>query len=208
MCSLLAKAAQPLLLPESGGTRWMTVARQARASFAEEMERFRRTGDAGRFYDAMDAVLFDGHTRSHLSGQDRAGGLLRAGLARTWGRQVSDDEVYWLRGFVDRLESGFYIRDGEFDEAWAKRHWDLYVGKMRGSASRGFLDGSMIDDRFQWRISGVEDHCSECPTYASYEPMPASEWPTQPGMGDTPCIGNCKCHFVRLRDGLSSEPAP
>jgi hypothetical protein len=43
------------------------------------------------------------------------------------------------------------------------------------------------------RILGLADHCSGCVAAAAQGWQPLG---TLPAIGDTPCMGNCKCTFM------------
>jgi hypothetical protein len=82
----------------------------------------------------------------------------------------------------------------------------LYIGTMRGTQGQGFVFGSPEDVEFNWRLGGPEDHCTDCPVIAAASPFTAGTIFTHPGMGDTPCLGNCNCYWER-EDGVISARA-
>lgn len=164
--------------------------------------------EPGAFFYKFDQILYDGHIGSHIIGQEQAGAMPSKGLARLVGREIADGESYFLRGFVEALISGKYVKDGEFQDKRAMARARLYQGKMRGTVGKGFTDGSSDSDQFLWVLGAVEEHCDDCPQLAAIStnnPFTKSTMFQHPGDGETPCLGNCKCHLVRVRDGVESQ---
>jgi hypothetical protein len=182
---------------------------------ASMMELFARwaAGDvtADGFAHLFDAILFDGHVGSHIIGQEQSGLSAVKGVARLVGREKADEEAFFLRRFLADMIAGRYTDDeGEFDQDKALVRARLYQGKMRGTASQGFVDASPSDALFEWRLGAVEDHCPDCPELASISqshPFRKDTMFQHPGDGSTPCLGNCKCHWVRISDGAQSQTA-
>jgi len=165
--------------------------------------------DANAFWFKFDQILADGHTAAHLLGQDQAGVLHPSvAMARHAGRWMADSESYYLHGFVQDILSGKYIKDGEFELFRVLNRARMYEGKMRGTAGQGFTSGSLPQDEFVWTLGATEDHCTDCPELAAMSaatPFTKSTIFQHPGDGGTPCLGNCKCHLLRLRDGATSQ---
>lgn len=120
------------------------------------------------------------------------------------GRAKADQENEWLMRFLGDVESGRYRDDdGRLMEAQVAARSRMYSGKLRGTANEAFVEASPADEEFEWRLGGVEAHCSDCPELAAMSPWRKDELGTWPGDAGTPCLTNCKCRLVRESDGLS-----
>jgi hypothetical protein len=180
-------------------------------SFAYRIERRLRSlardwedGDLSplKWLQDFSTLVRDSHIDAHLIGQQMAGGdgVLMHALAV--GGSIADNESEFIQGFYLDLVNGRY--DGKADALMARQN--LYLGKMRGTAGQGFLDGSPDLSLFYWTLGGAEDHCKECPDIASNSPYTKWTMYTTPGACDTPCLGNCLCSLER-GDGAMG-PAP
>ena len=76
----------------------------------------------------------------------------------------------------------------------------MYVKKTRGTAYDGFVYGSP-GNQFDWVLGAVEDHCEDCPVWASGGPYDVSTLAIYPSGGDTQCLTSCLC-FLRRDDGV------
>ena len=149
-------------------------------------------------------ILIDGHTESWTLGRQRAGDLsgptiddFLVGIAR------ADGDAQYLLAFIDDIEGDRYRRDdGSLKVGAVKARANLYVGKMRGTAGEAFVETSEDEEEFNWVLSAVENHCSDCPELALLSPFTKDTAFAHPGDGSTPCLGNCLCHWVRASDGI------
>ncbi len=199
------KAAQPIY--ESGGD-WPHLMRGIDADMRQLMLQLRAGMDPNVFWFKFDELLFDGHAGSHLIGQAQSGAVPNISWSKRIGREMADEEAHYLHGLVADLLNGRYVRDGEFDTFAVQRRMRLYQGKMRGTVAKGFTDASKADDEFVWVLGAVEDSCSDCPQLAALTaetPFTRDTIFQHPGDGNTPCLGNCKCHLVRVRDDQTSQ---
>lgn len=187
---------------------WSTIMGELDKGFRQLLIQYQNGLSPDAFFHRFDELIYKAHTDAHYLGQFDAGGFVSRGLARHVARSMADEEAYYLRGFVMDLIDGKYL-DGErvlTDRILNRMH--LYAGKVRGSASRGFVDGSNVTDAFIWVLGGKEDHCSKCPQLAAQSaevPFTKATLYQHPGDGNTPCLGNCKCYLVRVRDGETSQ---
>lgn len=208
LCAELAlkQAAQPIY-PDSP-ENWPKMINAVDAAMRDLLVQFQNGLDPNAFFFKFDQILFDGHIDAHLLGQDQAGGVPSRGFARAFAREVTDGETEYLRGFVQDLMSGRYVKDGSFQIDRVMTRARLYQGKMRGTVGKGFTDGSKSTDEFVWTLGGTEDHCLDCPQLAAISqanPFTPGTIFQHPGDGETPCLGNCKCYLVRVRDGAMSQ---
>ncbi len=197
-------AAQPVY----DGGEWYRLIRSVDADMLDLLRKFAAGMDPNVLYFKLDQLLFDGHIGSHVIGQEQAGRIPNRGLARLIGREMADEESYFLLRFIDDLRRGRYVVDDEFQMDRVMTRARLYQGKMRGTCSKGFVDGSGDADRFLWVLGGAEDSCTDCPQLASISennPFTKATLFQHPGDGNTPCLGNCRCHLVRVTDGALSQ---
>lgn len=152
--------------------------------------------------DGMDAMLYRGHADAitigrHLAG-DRSAQTAEDLLLAV---DIKDKEAEWLNKFVSDLEHGRYtLSDGSYNLPAIQSRANLYVEKIRASANEAFVETSEDDELFNW-VMGGDEHCDECPMLQAASPLSKNELYTYPGEGSTPCLSNCKCHFVRVSDG-------
>lgn len=136
----------------------------------------------------------------HLSGDSATNDA----LDQSHGRRVADLESQYLQGFLEDLlnkDSRYYDDDGKFKSEPLETRMQLYRTKLRGTANEALVTHSSDEAEWTWVLGGVEDHCADCPYLAESSPYFKDSLSTYPGSGDTPCLGNCKCHLVR-DDGL------
>lgn len=202
----LKLAAQPVY---DGADEWSKLMRSLSSDMRALFERWRKGMDAEAFAQAFDSILFDGHTSAHMIGQTQADrGKPSIGVARYRARAIADEDVFFLRRFIQDLVGGRYTDDdGELEMDKVLRRSNLYVGKARGSASIGFVDAGDAKDRYEWVLGAAEDHCADCPELAAISrenPFTKDTLFQHPGDGSTPCLSNCLCHLVR-QDGAESQ---
>lgn len=204
------KVAAPAGFPSSfeAPIPWLTIMSDMDRELRSLLIQYQNGLAPATFFQRFDDLLFRAHSDAHFLGQFDAGGSPSRGFARLRGRVVADEDSYYLRGFVDDLIGGRYMRDGELNADAVLRRMGLYQGKVRGSATVGFVDGSQNQDLFFWILGGHEAHCSDCPELAAMSisaPFSKSTLFQYPGDGSTPCLGHCKCYLKRIRDGAESQ---
>lgn len=121
------------------------------------------------------------------------------GLAGLPQRRLSDKELINLGRMVDFEFGRFAAFHKQENEARSDRV-KLYGGGMDASFWKGWLGSLPAGSMVQWKL-GVADHCAKCPLLAAKGPysLPgsgANPLPTVPKLGDTPCLGNCKCELL------------
>ena len=172
------------------------------------------------FEELMMVILNDGHIDSHLAGQEMSGFSTYRILAERRGRQVAQAQVSFVRGFALALaqkDARYWDEvEGRFKTEPIVARTASYLGRTRGTAYDGFTVATPSNTLYDWRLGGVELHCTECPDLAAAGPWLKSEdtaqldYPTlftKPGECDTPCLYNCKCSLVNLASGAVG-PAP
>lgn len=85
---------------------------------------------------------------------------------------------------------------------WTERNsWRLtagesvaWAGEQAGYGQAAEADGQLLE----W-VTEADDHvCEDCESLGALPPMPLSEWPTLPGMGDTICNVGCFLPGTRI----------
>ena len=159
------------------------------------------------FGDEFYKLLLEGHADSWALGRQRAGDLTQSGPDDLLiARGIADGQSEFLNDFLNSLENDARYRyeDGTFNLKIVTNRSDMYVSRMRATASEAFVEASDSGDEFNWVLGDVEEHCGDCPELASISPWTADTLFTHPGAGDTPCLTNCKCHLVRLSDEITA----
>lgn len=162
-----------------------------------------------QWYEAMSTSLVDMHAGAHAMGRASAG--VRGPLSEMdllVGRAMMDNESEYLQGFLLDIKDGRYGEIGaeDFRTGGVAQRCKLYVGKARGTAGEAFVQNSPEEALFEW-IMTAQEHCTSCPIFAENGPYEKGTIPTTPGLGDTECLGNCKC-YLRRSDGVGSfKPA-
>jgi len=143
-----------------------------------------------QFGEDLYSLLRQGHSDAWKLGRNRAGDFTdNPFMDALTGRSVADSESDWILGFVQRISDGVYLtEDGEWREKLFNSHLNLYVAKARGTANEAFTESSPAESTFDWILGAVEEHCEECPLYASMSPWLKDEIITNPGQGETPCL--------------------
>lgn len=197
-------AAAPLLLPDSPDefAKWAleqdAVIRGLADGLASGM-------DKAAWMHHFDRWVRDGHLEAHRIGQRAAGGTVQEALAVLRARSIADQESEYIQGFFAALVDGRYSGDDGINADAVYYRSRLYLGKMRGTAGYGFVDNSDSKASFEWVMSGLEEHCPDCPVLAEGGPYTQETLYTTPGACDTPCLGNCKCHLVRDDGAVSAQ---
>ena len=202
---LVKLAAQPILVEPDRDpfARYIVGADEDMRDLADSL----KAGDItlSQWYEKFTAAILDGHTASHAIGQSMAGTTPDLGAAAIRGQMMMDIESEYMQGFLFDLQGGRYGDIGADDFAAESVYYRerMYLGKMRGTAGYGFVDGSDAAAEFEWVLGGIEEHCLDCPVLAEGGPYTKSTLYATPGSGDTPCLGYCKCHLQR-DDGAES----
>lgn len=203
-----ALPAAPTLVSDEDFQRVLLRHRDAVRKLEERLES--RDLDAASFVDELFEILTEAHTDGWMLGRQRAGDLRgRVDDDLLFGRTAADGEIPFLERLRSRLSDAhprYFDEDGNLT-ARLSSDLDLYVRKMRATAAEAFVEASEIDEEFAWVLGAFEEHCSDCPELAALSPFRRDELWTFPGQGDTPCLGNCYCHLVRVTDGVSTFAA-
>lgn len=207
---LHAPAAQPSWLEPSKPQRprqtdFRKMVKGLGESSDDLLDRFAKGDtDARQWSEDFYKLVRQGHREAWRLGRQRAGDFTGNSITDALiGRSVADGQADYIHGFADRLASGFYGEGDEFKTTLARSHANLYLKQTRGTANEAFTESSPDEAEFDWTLGGAEKHCSECPYYASLNPWKKDEIVTNPGQGETPCLSNCLCHWVR-NDGIAS----
>jgi len=165
---------------------------------------------AQEWYSWFSSILLERHADSWILGRRLSGDDSRPSIEdELVGRAKADSESQWLLTFLEKIEAGGYLDgEGKLRLSPIVSRSMLYAGKIRGTANDALINTSEDSAQFEWRLGGVEKHCSDCPTFAAMSPWAKDELGVWPGGGDTPCLGNCKCSIVRISDGVRGfDPA-
>lgn len=211
-CAILAakQAAQPILVPPDPDEFVLFAARLD--DDLADLARALATADltAERWMQEFYELLRTGHGDAHLIGQRLATLYPSEPTARFWGHYFAQTELQYLQGFaldLMRLDPRYWdANKGEWRTDAIRNRMRLYLGKTRGTAGHGFVMGSPQDAQFEWELTAVEQHCTDCPILAEGGPYSKQTLYTTPGAGDTPCLGNCLCRLVRLDGTVGIDP--
>jgi len=212
-CAELAvkQAAQPIY-PLDASDPFGVLMSQMEEEMQAIAEHYARTGDAALFEREFANLIEHNHYLAHLIGQDILGvqnRIIASGRAYQIVRLGSGQaapEVDFIKGFGSALSMNDprYIKDNVIDISAILQRMRFYQGKVRGTAGWGTLDASSPLDKWKWVLGATEDHCFDCPYNASLGAFTRDQWYSTPGSGDTPCLFNCKCHLVRVSDGVTT----
>lgn len=210
MLVLKAPAAQPQWIlpspkkPTQGDFKRFLTGMRDNGAFLRQQVQAGNIG-ADQFGEEFYNLLRRGHSDAWRLGKNRAGDFTdNPFMDALTGRGVADGEAEFIHGFINRISNGFYqTAEGEWKEKLFQSHVNLYVQKTRGTANEAFTEASPVEAEFDWVLGAVEKHCSDCPYFASLNPWKKDEIVTNPGQGETQCLGHCKCHW-RRDDGQTS----
>jgi hypothetical protein len=214
MCQVLAcaahavkLAAQPLILSPRPSEYELLVARHDK-QFRELAVKLAGGMSVGEWRDAMEAEIDEMHYQTHLIGQKISGNTsMDMAWARRVAAQMRDEESQYLNDFAAKIEDGGYeLVDGGLNDDAVYSRQRLYLGKSRGTGNQAFVDASPIGSEWDWILGGIEEHCADCPVLAAGGPYIDETLYTTPGAGDTPCLGNCKCHIKRADGAVGILP--
>lgn len=160
---------------------------------------------AEEWADYFDAILYQGHTRASVLGRHLAGDLWPEGIEDQYrGISWKDGDAEFLGNFLEDIKTGRYTgEDGVLNQKAVIQRGDLYLKKMRASASEAFVSAGEPDEEYAW-ILGANEHCEDCPRLAALSPFTPDTLFTQPGEGDTECLSNCTCVLRRIRDNVET----
>jgi HK97 family phage portal protein len=157
----------------------------------------------GDLQSILSDIVYQTHRKQYELGYKTAGTDPAAAQLDDFARTVTDVQQEYLHNFVQDIEDGRYNDEAgnlDVDGALAQRS-RMYADNTSASASAGFIEGSSSDEEFGWQLGPVE-HCEDCLYIATLSPFDKSTIFTNPREGDTRCLTNCKCSWVRLSDGL------
>lgn len=190
--------ALPAAFSEQTHQEWFSHVVKDKWSSAKRMtaEMVNRKISPHQWADAVHMVLFEAHANASFIGRDLLKGTEFADVDVLRARAVLDTDADYFLNFLDDIVNGRYT-----DEAGSLRfgpitsRLNLYFGKVRSTCAEASVDGTEKDTEIFWRLGGVEVHCADCPHFAAISPFFKDDLFATPGSGDTPCLGNCKCHL-------------
>ena len=164
--------------------------------------------DAREWGEMMQQLLILSHGESWALGRQRAGDFAdETRYDHLVGIAKADSQAPYLLNLIEDLTGERYLDDlGKISPNKLKGRLNLYAQSLRGTATDSFINASDALIELNWTLGGVEKHCSDCPRYASMNPWYKDTLYAWPGSGDTPCLGNCKCHLVREDGVMSFKP--
>jgi phage portal protein BeeE len=147
--------------------------------------------------------IYDWHRAQYRLGFRTGGGTPTDEQLDAYARIMTDRQSGYMLGFLDDIENGRYNdADGKLNVDGALRQRSkLYALQSSSSASAGFIEGSPDDSEFDWEL-GPTEHCEDCLYISALGPFDKETIFTNPREGDTVCLGNCKCRWVRS-DGMA-----
>lgn len=154
-------------------------------------------------------ILRQAHVNAASFGRQMAGvsGEAPSVLDEIIGRATAETDLEFLKRFADAIRSGKYTgAEQELLRPPIQQRADLYVGRLRGTASDAFVENSPSESLYEWVLI-AEDNCEDCQRIAASGPYTKDTLPARPGNGMTQCLTNCKCVLVR-NDGVISPPYP
>lgn len=81
--------------------------------------------------------------------------------------------------------------------------WRLYPGESVAWAGEqaGYQEAADADGMLlEWQTEADDHVCEDCADLGTLPPMPAGDWPTTPGQGDTECNVGCRCSLQASAD--------
>lgn len=125
---------------------------------------------------------------------DRMAGELQHVIPQLVQVQAAEDAI--RAGTIDQADLMNYAL-GLAAREWTERNeWRLaagestaWAGEQAGYSQAADSDGQLLE----WVAEADDRVCEDCESLAAMPPMPLSEWPTLPGMGDTICNVGCRC---------------
>jgi HK97 family phage portal protein len=149
----------------------------------------------------LNRAVYDYHRDMYVLGGESVGVTFSDAQVRQFAQIAADGQGQFLLNFLQDVEDGRYDdENGELKlDGSLRTRSDLYATRASASASQGFIDGSP-NSEFYWTF-GDKDHCPDCIEFESFSPYDASTVFTNPRQGDSVCLGNCGCYWVR-DDGL------
>ncbi len=198
------KASVPAATRRPSDQKYIDFIRSLRSGTEDLTSRLAKGEIGPRMWaDLFKIILNDGHAGSWTLGRQRAGDLSGSNIDDYLaGIAFADGQADFLLGFMQDIVNRRYTDDdGLLRLGPIQSRVDLYLKVMRGTAGAGFVAASSEDSTFDWNMTGAE-HCDDCPYMASQNPWLPDEIFANPGDGNTECLGNCKCEWVRS-DGVT-----
>lgn len=187
---------------------WDVLQRSYRRDMDRLVKQYARGGmSATEFGRRMEAILTVAHSDAALYGRWRAGDLSpREHDDERFGVISVAKEQPFIRGFVDDLQRGHYLKDGEIRAKAIRARAQMYVSKMGGTANETFVLASGQNMLFRWRL-GAAEHCEDCLRLADKGGYHPWELRIFPRSGHTKCLTNCRCWLERSdgRTGFGSS---
>jgi hypothetical protein len=83
------------------------------------------------------------------------------------------------------------VQDWAESNAWRLNAGDsvAWAGEQAGYSEAADADGQLLE----WLPEADHHVCADCEGLGALPPMPLSDWPTTPGVGDTACSVGCRC---------------
>lgn len=172
----------------------------------DALSALRETGDLDAFEESVIEHLQEAHTRGVVVGRHWAGDMVARELDDELfaGRAVEKELVYF-EGFMKDLRSGRYGDVAEGLTTGADARLRMYGNKVGGTMNEVFVLASPDTDTFGW-VMLADEHCDDCPRWASGGPYTKKDLPAHPRDGSSECRTNCRCVLVRQSDGMPGPP--
>jgi hypothetical protein len=139
-------------------------------------------------------------------GIDRKKKKLANATEKAWLQSEIDDEIRYLKKFLDDVKRGAVPSDDDEDaEPSPKmrkgRRVKMYSDALDSVYAAGQVYGAPAGSVIHW-VRTIDESCPECILLESLSPFTKENLPTTPRAGHTRCLSNCKC---RLAIDLPSE---
>lgn len=172
----------------------------------EALSDLRMTGDLDAFEESVIGHLQEAHTRGVIVGRNWAGDMAPRELDDELfaGRAVEKELVYF-EGFMQDLRGGRYGNPEDGFTTGVDARLRMYGNKVGGTMNEVFVLASPDTDTFEWAML-ADEHCDDCPRWASGGPYTKQDLPAHPRDGSSQCRTNCRCVLVRGSDGMPGPP--
>jgi hypothetical protein len=150
------------------------------------------------FTSRLFSVVEDGHGLGYMLGRQRAGDLTAYSEAdQTTGVIAAQFDASYLINWRRQMEAGddrYHDEDGKFKPEPIAQRANLYMQRMRGTATWGWEQSLPDETSIRWVMTKTEN-CPDCPQMAAQNPWLPGEMPIVPGEFRTPCKQNCGCRL-------------